>query len=223
MRLDLLPWDGPPLPWLEVTKNETAEGDPAQSSHFPPEGREKASNLAVPPLSEDHRQVRLPPRALSQLETMECQALSTAFHAGLGLSYRLRPEVSSHRHQVRPLDPVGGITEPVGETRVVREQQQARCRLVEPTDRCKVSDLTVQQIENGGTPLGIARGGHDPPRFVQEHGSPRGPGEQLSVDGDACSLRDDGSPRIQLLTSGDTDPPGRNPLTGDPARGDSQL
>jgi len=173
-----------------------------------PDGFAHATNLAISALVDGdakgagrhHRHLRRCRDSILELDT--------APEAGDVAGRRLTLDLG----QVLLVDAEGGVCESVGEVAVVGQEQEPFGVRVEPADR-EDPGLVGDQIDDGGPPVGVARGGDDPGRLVQqvvdEVGRRR---DRNAVDLDSLGLGVD--PPAQL---------GNFPVDGDPAVVDELL
>jgi len=133
------------------------------------------------------------------------------------LSQRSVVRVAFDHGDVRLLDAVARVGEPVGELPVVREQEHASRVGVEPPDRYDAW-LVRHELDDRGPPLGVARGRDDTGGLVEEDVPKRLPRHLPPVDLDAVTRADDGVELSRLAVDGD--PAGLDQLIGAPTRGD---
>ena len=120
---------------------------------------------------------------------------------------------------VRLLDAVARVGEPMREAPVVREQERSRRVGVEPPDRDDAWP-GADELDHGSPPVRVAGGRDDAPGLVQEDVREPLPRHRPPVDLDAVAGTDDGIELPGLAVDGDA--AGLDQLIGTPARSDSR-
>ena len=119
---------------------------------------------------------------------------------------------------VRLLDAVARVGEPVRELAVVREQERSGRVRVEPSHRDDAR-LRGHELDDGRPPLRVTRGRDDARRLVQEDVAQPLPRDLLPVHRDAVVRAHHGVELPGLAVDGDAT--GLDQLVGTAARGDS--
>ena len=128
----------------------------------------------------------------------------------VGLAFDLR--------DVRLLDPVARMGEPVRERAVVRQQQHARRVAVEASHR-NDADIATDEVDDRRPALRIARGRDRPTRLVEQDVAQRLLADLAAVDPDDVPRLDE---RVQLAGRAvDRDPAGLDQPVGAASRGDT--
>jgi predicted metal-dependent hydrolase len=132
--------------------------------------------------------------------------------------FSFRTEHAPNRDDVAADDRVAGLGEPVGETGVARQQQEAGRREVETADGHEAVESSsisgrAQAVEDGLATLRIALRRDDAARFVQEHETPGRAIDAPTVDRDLYPFRDDEGARVGGAAAIHLDAPPYNQFT----------
>ena len=178
-------------------------------------------HLAVAALSQNDPvpAVRTLPALLH--DAAEPRGTIVEFHAALEVPQHLRVHAAQHAYRVFAIHPVARVHEAVRELAVGREQHHPGGVDVKPANRHPALITKAgQALEDGGTALRVAAGGHLSGRLVIKEQAARRGGRNVHpapVDPDPIPGADPGSGGGD--PSVDPDPPFRHPAVHRPARG----
>ena len=177
------------------------DAHPLQAHHRVPDGVAHVAHLAGLAFVNRNRHQRLiaprPEAALQQPHDRGRRALALDAHAAAHPVQAVLGGFASQARVVLPFDLVLRMEQLLGEGTVVGEQEQPFRVVVQPPHRVDVLGDVRQQVEHGGTPLGILPRRHVSAGLVeQDVAMPAGDADALAVDADVVAAGF--GPRAQL-------------------------
>ena len=178
-----------------------------------PDGFEHPSHLPVAAFVEREIDDRMLARRRDDPQSRRRSTSFLELDAALNASRRLRLEASAQRRAVQLFDAEARMRQRVREIAVVRQQQDARRVVVEPSDRNEArrtrASAFPQKIGDGAPPLRIAHRRDNARGFVEHDDFARAlAGDETAVELDAVALGDlrpqlANDPSIDLDATGD--------------------
>src|SRR5271169_134289 len=167
----------------QIAEFERTERDANQPVDGKAEVFENALDLAVLALAQSHHDPGV--GALFALQPrLDARVMDAFDRHALAQRIELRlQDLAMGAHAIASQPTGGGELEYAREPAVVGEQQQTFGVDVESADRYYARQIFRQRIEDGSTPLGVARGRHQAARLVEEEQpSSLGRAQRLAVD-----------------------------------------
>ena len=215
-RLDLAPRELPALPGQQVAERQAADGDPLELMHLVAEAGEHPADLTIAALVEHHLEHGALAPLAPHVDPLRVHLPLGKPHALPQLFQQLFVRHARDLHQVFFLDAIPRVGEQIGELAIVREQDEALARAVEPPDG-EEPLLSGHEIDDPRPPRGIVVGRDHPHRLVEHVDEAADPREPLPVDADLLGAGiDTGAERRDHLAV-DLDTARRNELLAGPA------
>ena len=186
---------------LQRAVADRPDAHPLEAHHRVPDGVAHVAHLPCLPFVNRNRYQGLvgprPQPALQDAHHRRRGALTLDAHAAAHPVQAVFGGFASQARVVLAFDLVLRMEQLLGEGTVVGEQQQAFRVVVEAADRVDVLGDLGQQVEHGGTPLGILPRRHVSAGLVeQDVAMPAGDADALAVDADVVAAGF--GPRAQL-------------------------
>ena len=154
-------------------------------SHWMSDGFAHPSNLAVPPFAnrDQHHAIHaligghpFARRRTAAMERTAAEQLHLRRHGPPSIKWNPAPQLfdravvrrSRHIRLVGPFHLMARVSQPRGQVAVVGEEQQPFTVVIQPADWIDVLTHTLEEIEDGLTPLRIRSGRDHARRFVQQ-------------------------------------------------------
>ena len=157
---------------------------------------EHAADFAVLAFGEPHGQVGLLAAGLAQDDFFRLELFSRVQQSPAEPLQVLLRHFAAHGDQVSPADLAGGIGKPIGQARIVGQEQESGGRPIQSPHRDQVQSGLGNERKDRGPPLFVRACGDHAARLVQQESPVSRLGDGFSFDLDAGALWNDREKRV---------------------------